>query len=85
MTGCAEHIALLDAPLLLVQGAGDVLVDPTGNDELVAAAKSKDKQKLVAPGAGHGSSAVESMISPLVDWVSKHTPTAGTEPDDRAP
>lgn len=77
MGQCAENMAKVDAPVLLVQGAGDALVDPKGNDELVAAAKSADKQKLVAPGGGHGSSAVETLIAPLVDWLSERAPARG--------
>lgn len=73
MASCAANIAVTDAPVLLVQGATDALVEPKGNDELLAAARSTDKGKLVAPGAGHGSSAVESMISPLVDWLSSQS------------
>lgn len=77
MDGCAVNIAVTDAPVLLVQGATDALVDPKGNDELLAAAGSTDKGKLVAPLAGHGSSAVESMISPLLDWLSRRASTSG--------
>lgn len=80
MDRCAVNIAATDAPVLLVQGAGDALVDPKGNDELLAVARSTDKRKLVAPSAGHGSSAVESMISPLVDWLSKRVPASGDAP-----
>lgn len=80
MDGCAVNIAVTDAPVLLVQGATDALVDPKGNDELLAAARSTDKGKLVAPRAGHGSSAVESMISPLVDWLSRRVSTSGNTP-----
>ncbi len=77
MDGCATNIAATDAPVLLVQGERDALVDPKGNDELVAAARSPDKQKLIAPEAGHGSSAVESVIPQLVDWLSRHTSPPG--------
>ena len=77
MDGCAGNIALTDAPVLLVQGAADAQVDPKGNDELLAVSKSADKRKLVAPRAGHGSSAVESVISPLVDWLSRCILTSG--------
>ena len=81
MDRCAANIAGADVPVLLVQGAADVLVDPKGNDELLAAARSSDKQKLVAPSAGHGSSAVESMIPALVDWLSRRVSTnAGAAP-----
>ena len=84
MDRCAENIAAMVAPLLLVQGAGDALVDPKGNDELLAAARSTDKRKLVAPGAGHGSSAVESMIAPLLDWLSERAPAPGEAPPAEA-
>ncbi len=77
MEGCAVNIAMTDAPLLLVQGDSDALVDPKGNDELLGVARSTDKGRLVAPGAGHGSNAVESMISPLVDWLSRRVLTSG--------
>ena len=83
MDGCATNIAATDAPLLLVQGESDALVDPKGNDELVAAARSPDKQKLIAPKAGHGSSAVESVIPQLVDWLSRHAyPRSPTPPSE---
>lgn len=85
MDGCALNIAATDVPVLLVQGAADSLVDPKGNDELLAAARSNDKQKLVAPRAGHGSSAVESMIPPLVDWLSKRVSTSGNTPLSEVP
>jgi len=85
MGACAANIAATDAPVLLVQGAGDELVDPKGNDELLALARSADKRKLVAPGAGHGSRAVESVISPLVDWLSGRASTSGDTPLPGAP
>ncbi len=78
MDACATNIAAKDIALLLIQGTEDVLVDPKGNDELLALARSRDKQKLIAPGAGHGSSAVESMIPKLIDWLSKHASGAGS-------
>lgn len=76
MDGCAANVAKVTAPLLVVQGAEDALVDPTGNDELLAAAASADKAKVIAPGAGHGSSAVETMIAPLVEWLSRRAEEA---------
>ena len=85
MASCAVNIAVTDAPLLLVQGATDALVDPKGNDELLAMARSSDKSRLVAPGAGHGSSAVESMIAALVDWLSRHVCTSGKSTVSLAP
>lgn len=77
MDGCAANIAATNVPVLLVQGAADALVDPKSNDELLAAAGSSDKRKLVAPHAGHGSIAVESMIPALVDWLSRRVSASG--------
>jgi alpha-beta hydrolase superfamily lysophospholipase len=75
MDRCAENIAATDAPVLIVQGAQDMLVDPKGNDELLAAASSSDKRRFIALNGGHGSSAVETMISPLVEWLSNRSNT----------
>jgi alpha-beta hydrolase superfamily lysophospholipase len=69
MDRCATNAAAISAPLLLVDGAEDALVDPAGSDELFRAAKSADKIRLRAEEAGHGSSAVETMVSPIVDWL----------------
>ncbi|MGC4118611.1 MAG: alpha/beta fold hydrolase [Myxococcales bacterium] len=85
MDACAPNLAAADVPVLIVQGAADALVDPKGNDELLAAARSTDKRKLVAPFAGHGSSAVESMISPLVDWLSTRVSRSGSTPPSEHP
>lgn len=74
MDRCAVNIAGAASPILIVQGGRDALVDPRGNDELLAAAGSADKQKLLAPQGGHGQSAVETMIEPLVGWLSKRVP-----------
>jgi alpha-beta hydrolase superfamily lysophospholipase len=72
MDRCATNAALVDAPMLLVQGGKDALVDPQGTDELLAAAKNKDATKLLAPDAGHGSSAVETMVEPILRWFHAH-------------
>lgn len=69
MDACVKNAAATGAPLVLVQGAQDVLVDPRGNDEILAAARTTDKTKLVAAEGGHGSSAVETMVDPLIDWL----------------
>ncbi|MBL8923951.1 MAG: alpha/beta fold hydrolase [Myxococcaceae bacterium] len=69
MDRCADNAARVTAPLLLIEGAHDALVDPTGNVELLARAKTRDKVRLVAPDGGHGSSAVESMVSELMEWI----------------
>ncbi len=53
-----------DAPLLLIQGARDWVVDPTGNDALLAAARTTDKVKVIAADGAHGSTAVETMVDP---------------------
>jgi alpha-beta hydrolase superfamily lysophospholipase len=74
MNACAENAAVVDAPLLIVQGAGDALVDPRGNDEILAAAATTDKAKLVAAQGAHGSSAVETVVEELVKWLRAHHP-----------
>lgn len=72
MARCPSNAAVLRAPLLLVQGAHDALVDPASFDALLDAAGTPDKSKLVAPDGGHGSSAVETMVAPIVSWVVAH-------------
>jgi fermentation-respiration switch protein FrsA (DUF1100 family) len=72
MNRCPQDVAVVQAPLLLVQGAHDALVDPASLDVLLGAARVADKRKLVAPDGGHGSSAVETMVLPLVEWVTSH-------------
>lgn len=72
MKRCPKNVAAVRAPLLLVQGAHDALVDPRSYDELLHAAEVADARKLVAPDGGHGSSAVETMVPPLVEWLVDH-------------
>jgi alpha-beta hydrolase superfamily lysophospholipase len=72
MKRCKKNAAAVRVPLLLVQGAHDGLVDPDSFDELLAAVEVSDKHKLVAPEGGHGSSAVETMVLPLVEWLTAH-------------
>lgn len=72
MKRCPKNVAAVRAPLLIVQGAHDALVDPASFDELLHAAEVADKRKLVAPDGGHGSSAVETMVPPLVEWLTAH-------------
>ena len=69
MDRCADNLARVSAPVLLVEGAHDALVDPAGNAELLARAKSSDVVRLVAPDGGHGSSAVETMRPALLEWL----------------
>ena len=69
MERCAKNASATAVPMLLVQGEKDSLVDPRGNDELLAAAKSADKTKLVVPAAGHGSSAIETSVESIVSWL----------------
>ena len=63
------NVAALNLPVLVVQGAHDALVDPKGNDELLACAKAAGSAKLIVPDGGHGSSAVETAVEPLVRWL----------------
>jgi fermentation-respiration switch protein FrsA (DUF1100 family) len=72
MNRCPRNLAAVQAPLLLVQGAHDALVDPASVDQLLGAARVADKCKLVAPDGGHGSSAVETMVLPIVEWLVSH-------------
>lgn len=69
MTRAPRNAAAVVAPVLLVEGAHDALVDPAGNDVILVAARTRDKQKLVAPLGGHGSSAVETMVEPILEWI----------------
>ena len=69
-----DHAAAIGCPLLLVAGAHDRLVEPAGNDELLAAAPVADKRKLVAEDGGHGSSAVETSVDALLAWLNRHGP-----------
>ena len=73
MDRAARNAAAIRAPVLLVQGARDVLVDPGGNDELLAAMPGADKRRLIAPEGGHGSSAVETSVEPLLEWLLAHS------------
>ena len=68
MNRCPQNVAAVQAPLLLVQGAHDALVDPASFDVLLGAARVADRRKLVAPDGGHGSSAVETIVQPLMEW-----------------
>jgi acylglycerol lipase len=72
MNACPRNAAAIDAPLLLVQGAEDALVDPRGNDEILASARTADKVRLVAARGAHGSSAVETIVEELLQWLRAH-------------
>jgi alpha-beta hydrolase superfamily lysophospholipase len=72
MNRCPQNMAAVKTPLLLVQGAHDALVDPASIDALLSAAQVSDKRKLIAPDGGHGASAVETMVQPLVAWFTAH-------------
>lgn len=84
MGACAKNAALVDAPLLLVQGARDALVDPRGNDEILRAWRGADKTRLVAPGA-HGASSVEALVPDLVSWLLRRACVDGASAASRAP
>jgi alpha-beta hydrolase superfamily lysophospholipase len=77
MNACPRNAAAVDAPLLLVQGAEDALVDPGGNDEILAAARTADKVRLVAPRGAHGSTSVETVVEALLRWLQAHRPDRG--------
>ncbi|MDP1823399.1 MAG: alpha/beta fold hydrolase [Archangium sp.] len=72
MERCPTNAKKLTAPLLMVEGRHDALVDPSGTAELFAAVPGSDKVKLVADEGGHGSSAVETRVASIVEWLSDH-------------
>ena len=72
MRRCGSNITEVRAPLLLVQGAHDALVDPSSYDALLHLARVADKGRIVAAEGGHGSSAVETMVEPIVGWLVAH-------------
>lgn len=69
MRRCPRNAAATSSPLLIVEGARDVLVDPRGTAEILAAAVGTDKALIVASEGGHGASAVETQVRPIVDWL----------------
>jgi pimeloyl-ACP methyl ester carboxylesterase len=64
-----DNVAALTVPVLIVEGAHDALIDPAGNDQLLARARITGSTKVVAPDGGHGSSAVETTVELLVRWL----------------
>lgn len=81
MMACARNAARVTAPLLLVEGARDALVDRRGNDEILAAAGSADATRLVAEDGAHGATSVETVVEPLLAWLVRHaTQRPGKEP-----
>jgi hypothetical protein len=48
------------------------LVDPASFEALLGAAQVCDKRKLIAPDGGHVTSAVETMVQPILAWLSAH-------------
>lgn len=71
MSRLPQNVAALTVPVLIIEGAHDALIDPAGNDELLACAAVAGSTKVVAPDGGHGSSAVETAVDPLVRWLSE--------------
>jgi fermentation-respiration switch protein FrsA (DUF1100 family) len=61
-----------DAPVLMVQGARDGLVDPAGIGELLAAVRAPHRSKRIVVPSGHGSGAVETSVDPLIAWLTAH-------------
>ena len=68
------NAARCDAPLLLLHGLLDPLVDPSGHAVIVDAWKAADKQKLELPHGAHGYSTVLDALPQLTQWVVQHTP-----------
>lgn len=69
MVRLPENVAALTVPVLIIEGAHDALIDPAGNDELLARAAVTGSTKVVAPDGGHGSTAVETTVESLVRWL----------------
>lgn len=69
MARCPTNAKKVRAPLLMVEGRHDALVDPSGTAELFAMVPGPDKVKLVASDGGHGSSAVETLVEPILGWL----------------
>ncbi len=69
MERCPTNAKKLGAPLLMIEGRHDGLVDPSGTAELFALVPGPDKLKLVASEGGHGSSAVETLVEPILGWL----------------
>jgi alpha-beta hydrolase superfamily lysophospholipase len=72
MGRCVVNAMRSNAPLLLVEGARDAMVDPKGSAEIFDAAAAADKERLSSPG-GHGSSAIEAVVTPLLEWLTRHS------------
>ena len=77
---CEKNAAALEVPLLLVQGERDALVDPSGSDAILAAARVADKTKLSAPRGAHGATAVETVVGDLVAWLERHRAAPPAQP-----
>ncbi len=79
MKRSSKNAAKVRAPILVVQGHHDALVDPAGNDEILDAAPTTDKRKLIAAEGGHGSSAVETKVEALLNWLDEHSGHGGVQ------
>lgn len=69
MNRLPENVGALQVPVLIVQGAHDALVDPRGNDILLGRTRATGSTKLIVAEGGHGSSAVEMAVEPIVRWI----------------
>lgn len=71
MDRSAANAARIDAPLLLVEGALDELIDPQGSREIYEAWKGRDRERFVAQDAGHGRRAVLEAMEAIIDWLER--------------
>lgn len=85
MNRLPENVAALTAPVLIVEGARDALVDPAGNDVLLTRATVSGSAKLVVADGGHGSSAVETAVVPLLRWLEERLAPPPTPEGRRTP
>lgn len=74
-------------PVLLVQGSTDNLVAKHGMGEILKNLKSRKKEMVVVPGAGHilmGTSYLKPMlVEALLTWLDRHTSTDAPTPKSR--
>ncbi|XP_010253670.1 PREDICTED: caffeoylshikimate esterase-like [Nelumbo nucifera] len=81
------RLSEVDAPLLIVHGADDVICDPACVEDLYQRAASKDKTIRVYPGmwhqlVGESEDNVELVFGEIVDWLRSRAESAGATTDD---
>lgn len=80
MEALPANASRCNAPLLLLNGMKDPLVDPSGHDVIVNAWKGPDKRRVDVPDGAHGYSTVVDALPQLSQWVVEHLPRAALDP-----